>query len=911
MMSRTDKKDDTPSTVEAIRMASASVLGTTTNLGYPLGSAVGSGSMMEENSDTVSMNIAPLVFAIRDALLDAEGLELLSLEWDLERKPGPGVLPEQLVVAGGTSEGIGSHVVILSWEKGAVDPFRIDEHMQTLSKKMSDIESAVISNGMSYENHGLPVLRRFNDRLNRVIFVEMLDRRFQASWDSLQLKPEHVDKEIEVTMNFREDFTLLPPGIKILDRTLLEFFLPRESKDLLLSHFKHRILTPRGLEAIAVKVPEAGRAILSELNIYAYSIEEIDIAKATTKMFSEFLGRNEVALSDLHSFKRELDEFVSLLSESVESFEKITEQHVTSGKTLSLPDHKTEILTQIDMHDDLFVGFRKNIAQGMSEELLKSAQRGFYDISEVRAWRLSSTVSYFNLYAKRTTRYFSDALNQFLVVTAARKAFLAALDRFQDDMKMFTAEAIDKMLFDKFYVELHSQMNAIFDKVSYEGSVYRNLDEILTIINKDMLEAFERIDIWDLVGFSDVAEIARSEISSKYVVGPEAQEISESGNAILTLLEAFEDLVLNIIPNVADTLLSKTLVRRVIDKVISEGADLTKELGEFIESMTQKPDEWRDEARTWIRGYLETVEPQMEAPEKFLTLLRFVHNKVGIGSTAQAIVDKVTFEANQQEKAYQLIVEDWEDTCRRIESENQPIRENNKKRAEAIASAETQYNEETARYDSEMEKYRRDVARYDDEMEKYRRDVEAAKILPEEVPSPPLGESPPVPTEPPPVLTEPSPPLTEPKRPQSLDVRIVEVNNQFPEMEEIPVPEKPVPPPEMQYYIELRNLLTEKLDGMDVAQEKMEQVFSDSLKLMLSEASAASADLTVEIGEGFLEYLRNTEIRSLGKLLPRATRAYLRDPKSPELIYLVTYEHSGNELTVTVGDTHFRNIGGA
>jgi hypothetical protein len=195
-------------------------------------------------------------------------------------------------------------------------------------------------------------------------------------------------------------------------------------------------------------------------------------------------------------------------------------------------------------------------------------------------------------------------------------------------------------------------------------------------------------------------------------------------------------------------------------------------------------------------------------------------------------------------------------------------------------------------------------------MEKYRRDVEAAKILSEEVPPAALGESPPVPIEPPPVLTEPHPPLTEPKRPQSLDVRIVEVNNQFPEMEEIPVPEKPVPPPEMQYYIDLRNLLTEKLNSMDVAQEKMEQVFAESLNQMLSEASAASGELKVEIGEGFLEYLRNTEIRSLGKLLPRATRAYLRDPKNPELIYLVTYEHIGNELTVTVGDTHFRNIGG-
>ena len=875
-MSQKDKKVETPSTVEAIRMASASVLGTTTNLGYPLGSAVGSGSMMEENSDTVAMNITPLIFAIRDALIDAEGLELLSLEWDLERTPGQGVLPEQLVVAGGTSEGIGSHVAILSWEKGAVDPFKIDEHMQILSKKMSDVESAVISNGMSYENHGLPVLRRFNDRLNQVIFVEMLDRRFQASWDSLQLKPEHVDKEVSVTMNFREDFTLLPPGIKVVNRTLLEFFLPRESEETVLRHFKHRLLTPRGLEAVAVKVPEAGRAILNELNTYAYSMEEIDIANAITAVFLEFLGRGDVALSDLHSFRRELDEFLSLLSDSVDSFEKISEEHVGSGKTLSVQDHRKEILTQIDLHDDWFVGFRKNIAQTLAEELMKSVQRGFYDISEVRAWKLRSTVSYFNLYANRTTRYFSDALSQFVVVKAARQAFMSALNRFQEEMKVLNVDATNQMLFEKVYVELHSQMNAIFDKVSYEGSVYRNLDEILSTINEEMLDAFERIEIWDLVEFSDVADIAKGEITGKYSSGLDAQDVSEDGQALIALLEAFEDLVLNTIPNVADTLLSKTLIRRVIDKVIDEGADLTKELGEFIESMTQKPEEWREEARIWIRGYLETVAPQMKMPEKFLALLRFVHNKVGLGSSAQAIVDKVTFEANQQETAYQQIIEEWEDNCRRIEVENQPIRDNNRKRAEQIALSEAQYNEEKGRYESEMEKYRRDV--------------EAAKTLPEGVP--------------PPVISEPA-------RPKSLDLRIVEVNNQYPEMEELPVPEKPVPPPEMHHYIELRDILIEKLDSMDVAQEKMEQVFAESLKQMFSEASAASAELTVEIGEDFLEYLRNSQIRGLGKLLPRATRAYLRDSKSPGLLYLVTYEHSGNELMVTVGDNYLRSRGGA
>ncbi len=60
------RKDvQTTSTVEAIRMASASVLGTSTGLGYPIGSATGTGSMLEQHSETVAMNIAPLIFSVR------------------------------------------------------------------------------------------------------------------------------------------------------------------------------------------------------------------------------------------------------------------------------------------------------------------------------------------------------------------------------------------------------------------------------------------------------------------------------------------------------------------------------------------------------------------------------------------------------------------------------------------------------------------------------------------------------------------------------------------------------------------------------------------------------------------------------------------------------------------------------
>ncbi|MFX0108825.1 MAG: hypothetical protein ACFE7R_11105, partial [Candidatus Hodarchaeota archaeon] len=570
-MSKSDKKVDTPSTVEAIRMASASVLGTTTNLGYPLGSAIGSGSMMEENSEAISMNITPLVFAIRDALQTSEGLEILSMEWDLERIPGPGVLPEQLIVAGGSSEGIGAHVCVLCWEKGVVDPFKIDAHMQSISKKLADIETAVMNNGLAYESEGLPILRSFNDRFNRVTFIDMLDRRFQGSWDSYQIKSEHVDNELLVSMAFRSDFTMLPPGQKITERTLLEFMLPSQNEEALMNHFKHRILTPSGIEALAVKIPEAGRAILNEMNTYAFSIEEVEIANSTTALLKDYLGRQEISHDEIVSLKGQLDEFSSFLSEAVDALEKLMDEHVGSGKTLSLPDHNAELVSQIDLHNDWFVGFRRNVALHLIEQFMKSIRREFFDVAELRAWRLRSISAYFLIYAKRVARYFTRELGQYLLASSARKAFLSALNEFQDEIKSETSSAMDKMLFNKFYAELFAQMNASFDKNSYEGIAHSSVAELVKDINQEMQDAFTRIDIWDLIDFTDIAEITRAEVNAKYSsANSEGGQLTDTGQALIELLSSFEDLVIDIIPNIADTLLSKTLVRRLIDRMIEE-----------------------------------------------------------------------------------------------------------------------------------------------------------------------------------------------------------------------------------------------------------------------------------------------------------------------------------------------------
>ncbi|NHJ13327.1 MAG: hypothetical protein EAX95_06595 [Candidatus Thorarchaeota archaeon] len=873
-MSRTEKKKfEMPSTVEAIRMASASILGTTTNLGYPLGSAVGSGSMMEENSDTVAMNITPLIFSIRDALMGAEGLEILSLEWDLERTPGPGVLPEQLIVTGGTTEGIGSHVCMLSWEKGAVDPFKIDTHMRRLSKKLADIETAVMNNGLSYETEGLPILRRFNDRFNRVIFVEMLDRRFQGSWDSFQLKQDQVDIEAQVTLNFHDDFTLLPPGPKITERTMLDFVLPPARPEKLLEHFKHRVLTPTGIEALAVKVPEAGRAILSEMNAYAFSIEEVNLAQMGINLLVEYLGFNNVSLDQFAGLTGQTREFVALLSKTIASFEEVVNSHVGSGTSSSVSGHKTALLSEIDLRSDWFDGFGKTIALKLVDELVSSIERTFAGVSEIRAWQLRSTVSYFMIYAKQVQHYFEGGFSQYLLITSARKAFVAALQSFRIDVSGEISDAIFAKLFEKLYAEIYSRLNAVFDRVAYTGAMQHSFSELLTLISQEMVSFFEEIDIWDLIEFADIADIARAEIDTRYGA---AGALDATGKALQDILATFENLVTYIIPDVADTLLSKAQIRRAVARCAESPSSLFDSFIEYIETGIQKPDEWKDEAKNWINSCKQTISEDQDPTEQLLALVRFVHTKVGLGATAQAIVDKITFEADERETAFGEVLDQWQRECQRIDTENEPIRDNNRKRADAMARAQNQYAQEMTRYEAEMARYRAEV--------------EASKNLPE-------GTQPPV--------------ITEPSRPKSLDARTVEINNQYPEMQEKPMPPEPDPPEDLAFYVGVRDLLGDQLRKMDVKIEQLQAVFTDRLQGLKSAGTAAADGISVSLEDDFLEYLKNSSIRGLGKLLPKPRRAYLRNPQIPDLIFLVTYDQKGDEMNVTISNNFLRLRGGA
>jgi hypothetical protein len=873
-----DRRDaQAPSTVEAIRMASASVLGASTGLGYPIGSAIGAGSMLEQHSETVSMNIVPLIFTIRDTLRLSEGLQLLSVEWNLDRTPSPDVLPEQLVVAGGTEGGVASHVCVLSWEKGVVDPFKIDDCMKLLSKKIADIESAVINNELNYELEGLTVMTKFADRLNSVLFVDVLDRRFQGSWDSLQVKPEHVDIDLVAKMNVVDDFTLQPPGMKIIGRKSLEFILPNEPDDKLVAHFKRRVLTPSAIETLTKTIPETGQALLNELNYYAYSVEESEIMKGVVNALSNFLGQSEVSLTDIDNLKPRIDEFVEILVKTVNAMEHIVEEHLSSGKSLVVENHKNELSLAVSANTELSSGIKNTLAMEIVERIMNSVTREFVGSGELRAWELKGTMRYAIAYAKRVAQYFSKELDDYLVTNAAKKAFFTALREFKDETLREGIDSTDLTLFDLFYAEIQAQLNDAFSKEAYEGSRFRDFKQLMDVVTRKLIESFKTIDVWTLIGFENVAKIAKQEIALKYSIEG-SEELTEHGKSLMNLLDEFQNLVTDIIPDVADTLLSKPLVRRIIDKMLSEQTNLVAELEVVIEGVGERSDVWRKEAREWVDGLKTILNNSMTTPQALLTLLNSIHKIVGDAVTPSAMINRAKFEADQREQEYMTKVQDWEHECQIIEQENSAIRAHNMKREELLTQKTEQYELRLKQYEIAMNDYLEKLEDY--------RSIQASEVSTPDV--------------------TPTPPPIEPTKPLAIDAELHEIRSQYPEKEEKSLPSKPEPDPSLMYFVELRDLLQSKLDHLKEREKDMETTFAKRVLRLQAEGIGAASMIGLDIGDDFVEYLMGSKVRSLGKLLPRVARMYLQDPKEDGLLYLVTFEHRAEELIVTVGNTFLR-----
>ncbi|MFW9956451.1 MAG: hypothetical protein ACFFCT_00150 [Candidatus Odinarchaeota archaeon] len=877
-MSGKNRRDvQAQSTVEAIRMASASVLGSTTGLGYPVGSAMGTGSMLEQHSETVSMNIAPLVFNVRDTLLSSEGLELLSIEWNLERTPGPGVLPEQLVVAGGSEGGVGTHVCVLSWEKGVVDPFKIDQYVKELSKKLGDIETAIINNELNYDLEGLAVIQRFADRLNKVLFVDMLDRRFQGSWDSFQVKAEQMAIEAVAQMSIYDDFTLVPPGLKISQRKKLDFRLPSLSEGDVFEHYQHRVLTPSAIELLTKTVPETGQAILDELNTYAYAIEEADVTEGVISVLKEYLQTETVNLKDLQSIKSKTAEFVSYLNDTVDALEFVVEQHSSSGKNLSFEGHKTALLADVDTNNERFEGIKHKLAQVLVIQFMKSIERESFQLEEIRAWQLKSTLSYSVAYAKRVAQYFAKEFDHYLIASAAKEAFFTALRDFRQEIVQEGMDSTNMMLFEKFYAEVESKINASFSRKSFQGVEYHDFVQLMDSITREMIETFRHIDVWNLIEFSDVAEIARSEIQKKHSDPTDVGMLTPTGTALMALLNQFQSSVSDIIPNVADTILSKPVIRRMIDKMRTEGTSLNDELSSAIEGAGEKSEEWRKEAVNWVEGFRESVDPSLSLPESLLALLQYVHELLSEAVSPSAIADRVKTEADAREAAFKTKLDEWQFHCDEIKRENEVIRNNNNRRSELI-------NETTRQYETEMSAYEREVREYQEKVEQ--REILKANAT---VDGTILPELP-----------------MEPVRPLPLEPRIETIKRNHPVEQEKSFPPEPQPESTLHYYVELRDILYDKLTEMKERETSMEETFARRILKLQAEGMGAAGTININIGDEFLEYLMGSRIRGLGRLLPRISRVFLRDPKIANLLYLISYEHFDDILTVSIGSTYLR-----
>ena len=880
MSEKTRTDVQVPSTVEAIRMASASVLGSTTGLGQPVGSAIGAGSMLEQHSNTVSMNIAPLIFHIRDTIQSSEDLELLAIEWNLERTPGQGVLPEQLIIAGGAEGGVGSHVCLLSWEKGVVDPFKIDSYVKTLSKKIGDIERVVINNDLNFELEGLSVIQKFADRLNSVLFVDMINRQFQGSWDSVQVKKENVDIDAVAQMSFYDDFTILPPRMKIAQRLVFDFKLPTASGDLV-EHFKHRVLTPSALELLTRTIPETGCAILNELNTYAYALEEADIAEGVIGVLTDFLQRDTVTLTDFTSLKSRIDEFVQKFSQTIDALEYLVESHISSGKNLTLAGHRKALQEAVENNPERYEGIKHQLATELIEKFLQSVERESLGTDEIKAWQLKSTLNYAVAYAKRVAQYFSKELNQYLVVSAAREAFFTALRDFRNETITDDMDSTDELLFEKFYAEIQSQLNATFSKRSYKGVQYSDYTELMDSITREMIDSFKRIDVWNLIGFSDIVEIARTEIKKKYSSSQTDESLNAEGQSILDILNQFDSTVSDVIPDVADTILSKPLVRKMIDQIKTENRSLEDVLTAAVEGVSEKSDEWKKEALSWVHGFKESVETSKPIAESLLSLLQFIHEILGQATTASSIADRVTQEADRREAIYKEQLAYWEAQCKEIEAENEQIRQHNRNRENLIADA-------THSFENEMKIYEQSIRDYQYKLEQHQRKVEEAKASETGY----TGDIPP-------------PPL-QPERPVPLESRIETIKRNHPLEQEKELPPEPQPEPTLRYYVELRDLIYDKLTAMKEHESSMEDTFARRVLRLQAEGLSAIDSVSIDIGHAFLDYLMDSRIRILGRLLPRISRVYLRNPKESELLYLVTYENDNDRMTVSIGSTFLR-----
>jgi hypothetical protein len=815
--------------------------------------------MMAANSEEVALNVMPLVFSVRDDLLNAEGFELLAAEWHLEGAAGSELLPEELVIAGSKASGINTHLCVLSWERGVVDPFKIDRHIKGLSKKIGDIEQAVEANELGYEEDGLLVLRRFSDRFNRVLFVDMMDRRFKGSWDSVQVKQEGSEAYLRSRFGLSEDFTSMPPCIRVLDRQNIEFLPSGPFLELGSESLSRMVSTPLGIDTISRRLPELGCSILREMNAYAYSAEELDVARSLVGALTVRLGKETVTYPEFGMVLQSVTETIGDMNGILSSFNTVLEGHITSGKVMTVSDHIDAIGSELaGQPDDVS---SSELAKGLLQELEKSLLRSFPEENEVRAWQMRSSIRYFLTYCRRVNSYFETELKRYLVTGAATEAFMSTLEGFREDLGVKTYDEIDTLLFSKFFAELVSQLRAIFDREAFESGKSGGYSEVADTLGRNLMEAFEQIEIWRLVSFGDLAKIARTEIADEYADSTSEDSLNQEGRRLIQLLESLELIISETLPSFVQYVSSTPFMAEFLRRSSQSDGPSKTRLMDIISQAEGKSGEWAQEGARWVDAF--SAEHSSSSASHFLAdFLTFVHKRFTAGISAASMVERVASEHKALELELQDQLSSWEEECERIEAQNAPIIERNRKRLELITQAKSDFQKEQVDYHEKSEEYER------------RKNLDSEGTLSD---------------------------LEPPVAPEPLDSRIERIERDYPEGIPKALPERPVPSVNLMDHRGLREILSDRLERMDERLEAMCETFSKRLEQLNLEGTDRINEVQLDISDGFVNYLLDSMIRSLGKLMPRIQRVLLRNPDAPSRIHLVTYDYAENELIVTVG----------
>ncbi len=855
-MSKSRYTDDrVVSTAEAIRMASASILGTTTSQGNALGSATGSGTKLEENSRLVAMGVVPLVSAYSKRLRDISNVELISIEWDLGSGGSSEILPEHLIVCAGEEDRFSTHTCAVTWEKGVVDPFRLNSHLYRLSAKMKEVEDAILSNQLDYENEGLSVLRQFCERFNLVTFVEMLDRRFQERWDSKKVQQEDVDLLTSSVTEIRTDYSTVPPGLVLTGGTSFKFGLPTASEDQILNHFTKRIISPSSLLSLTKGTAELGRAIIAEINTYAYSTEEVDITRATIAMLVKYLGTDSVPISNLDMIASRIHDFEIMIQSIMNTFSDITDAYIRSGESLTTKGHKKKIVEIVEDSTLKDNELEKAYAKVLIEHLVSSVEKEIKTDNPYRAWMLRSIITYFNYMAKRVHSFFEEELSNYLAARSVKESMFRGLKSFEIAANTDEMDSEDLRVFKKFQKALTNQIDTTVDRKSYEGDA--KIEQLLRVASKEIENEFRKIDIWDLIDFADIAEVARNEMET--MRNDSGEEESLDFTKVSELLARYENLETEIIPDLAEHILSKENIQKLVS---SSKEDFLSALMEIVQSKEDMPEEWYAEANRWVGQVAEVVDPDTSISDRMKLCIETIFSGLMEGSKATAIIDRVKKEARLREKAYEEAVNKWDSECERIENDNAPIREHNRKREEMKTAAKEQY-------DNEMHAYEEQILKYNNR------------------PSEGMGQN----------------AVEKPEKPTHIETRLARIDEQFPHKDEIPLPPKPQKPESTKFYSVLATLLDNIVSKFRASQNQMQELFLNELSSLQQQAEQAYENITIRVDTEFLEYLMDSKIRRLSRAVAVPTRAYLRNAADPEILYLVKYDFSGNEFRVEIGNS--------